>query len=100
MIKRGGCEKDMLFLCIHSQNPKRPDRPSKKERFANREKFMKGLIEKKVPLKSIFSVGNDETGKAWCVWEADTLERLKGIMDAMPYVHTEIIPVERWPQVM
>jgi hypothetical protein len=61
---------------------------------------MKGMLEKKVPLRSLYSVGNDEMGKMWCVWETDTIERLKGIMDAMQYIHTEIIPVERWPQVM
>lgn len=47
---------------------------------------MKDLMAKKVPVKSIHSVFNWEQGKAWCVWETDTMERLEGIVAEFLYI--------------
>jgi hypothetical protein len=100
MTKREEMKKNMLFLCIHSTNPNRPDFPSKEEWLPRREKNMKAMMEKGLPVKSIFSVSNDDRSRMWCVWEADNLESLKAIMDPIQTTHTEIIPVWRVPQVM
>jgi hypothetical protein len=72
---------------------------NEKEFLPRREKFMKDLMAKKVAVKSVQSVFNWEQGKAWCVWETDTIERLKGIMAEQP-IHTDIIPVKLAPQIM
>lgn len=88
----------MLVICVHTWNPKAPGM-TEKEFLPRREKFMKDLMAKKVPVKSMHSVFNWEQGKAWCVWETDTIERLKGIMAEQP-VHTDIIPVKLAPQIM
>jgi hypothetical protein len=53
---------------------------TEKEFLPNREKFMKDLMAKKVPVKSTQAAFNWEQGKAWCLWETDTIERLEGIM--------------------
>jgi len=90
----------MLVLCIHSTNPKRPGFPSKEEFIANREKNMKAMMEKKLPIKSLFSVSNEDRSRMWCVWETDNVERIRAMMDAIPNTHTEIIQVWRVPQVM
>jgi hypothetical protein len=60
---------------------------------------MKDLMQKKVPVKSVQSVFNWEEGKAWCIWETDTVKRLQEIMAEHPQ-HTEIIPVKLAPQIM
>jgi len=73
---------------------------TEEEFLPNREKFMKDLMAKKVPVKSMHSVTNWEQGKAWCVWETDTIERLEGIMAEFQYIHTDIISVEVLPQIM
>ncbi len=89
----------MLVICVHTWNPKAPGM-TEEEFLSNREKFMQDLMAKKVPVKSTLSVINVEQGKAWCVWETDTTERLKGIMAEFPYIHTDIIPVKLLPQIM
>jgi len=43
---------------------------------------------------------NFEQGKGWCLWEADTVARLEGIMAEFPNIHTEVIPVKLAPQIM
>jgi hypothetical protein len=96
--KRGG-GKIMLMICVHNWNPKAPGM-TQEEFFPAREKFMKDLAERKVPVKSMQAVFNWEQGKAWCVWETDTTERLEGIMAEFSYIHTDIIPVELAPQIM
>jgi hypothetical protein len=72
---------------------------TEKEFLPRREKFMKDLMQKKVPVKSVQSVFNWEEGKAWCIWETDTVKRLQEIMAEHPQ-HTEIIPVKLAPQIM
>jgi hypothetical protein len=89
----------MLVICIHSWNPKAPGM-TEEEFLPNREKFMKDLMAKKAPVRSMDSVTNWEQGKAWCVWETDTIERLEGIMAEFQYIHTDIISVELLPQIM
>ena len=42
---------------------------------------------------------NWEKGKAWCIWETDTLERLERIMAEFPHIHTDIMQVKQAPQV-
>ncbi len=88
----------MLVMCLHTWNPN-VQGMTEKEFLPRREKFMKDLMGQKVPVRSLHSVFNWEEGKAWCIWETDTIERLKKIMDAQP-AHTEIIPVKQAPQVM
>jgi hypothetical protein len=60
---------------------------------------MRDIMTKKVPVKSLQSVFNWEEGKAWCLWETDTIERLKVIMANQP-IHKDIIPVKQAPQIM
>jgi len=88
----------MLVMCVHAWNPKAPGM-TEKEFLPRREKFMKELMEKKVPVKSVQSVFNWEQGKAWCLWETDTIKRLQDIMAQQP-VHTDIIHVKQAPQIM
>jgi hypothetical protein len=73
---------------------------TEKEFLPVREKTMKDLMAKKVPVKSIHSVFNWEQGKAWCVWETDTIERLQGVMAQLQNIHTDVIPVRLAPQIM
>jgi len=89
----------MIVVCVHTWNPKAPGM-TEKDFLPRREEFMKGLMAKKVPVKSLHSVFNFEHGKAWCVWETDTMERLQGIMAEFTYIHTDIIPVKLAPQIM
>jgi len=89
----------MEAICVHTWNPKAPGM-TEKEFLPAREKFMKDLMEKKVPVKSTQAAFNWEQGKAWCLWETDTIERLEGIMAQFPNVHTDIIPVKLAPQVV
>jgi len=89
----------MLVIGVHTWNPKAPGMVEK-EFIPRREKWMKDLMAKKVPVRSIHSVFNWEQGKAWCVWETDTMERLEGIMIEFPYIHTDIISVKPVPQIM
>jgi hypothetical protein len=70
------------------------------EFLPRREEFMKGLMAKKVPVKSIRAAMNFEQGKGWCVWETDTVARMEGIMAEFPNIHTEVIPVKLAPQIM
>lgn len=88
----------MLVMCVHTWNPK-AEGLTEKEFLPRREKFMKDLMAKKVPVKSLQSVFNWEEGKAWCIWETDTIKRLQEIMAQQP-IHTEIIPVKQAPQIM
>ena len=88
----------MLVMCVHTWNPKAQGM-TEKEFLPRREKFMKDLMQKKVPVKSVQSVFNWEEGKAWCIWETDTIKRLQEIMAQQP-VHTEIISVKLAPQIM
>jgi len=88
----------MLVMCVHTWNPKAQGM-TEKEFLPRREKFMKDLMQKKVPVKSVQSVFNWEEGKAWCIWETDTVKRLQEIMAEHPQ-HTEIIPVKLAPQIM
>ena len=39
-------------------------------------------------------------GKAWCLWETDTIERLEGIMAQFQNVHTDVMPVKLAPQLI
>ena len=88
----------MQAICIHTWNPKAP--AMTEEAFLPaREKFLKNLIAKKLPVKSLQAAFNWEQGKAWCLWETDTLERLQSIMAEFPNIHTDIIPVKQAPQV-
>jgi len=96
--KRGG-EKNMLVICVHTWNPKTSEM-TQEEFLPAREKFMEDLVARKVPVKSIQAAVNWEQGKAWCVWETDTIERLEGVMAEFLYIHTDIIPVELAPQIM
>jgi len=89
----------VLVICVHSWNPKAPGM-TEKEFLPTREKFMKDLMAKKVPIRSVHAVVNWEQGKAWCVWETDTVGRLEGIMAQFTYLHTDIIPVKLLPQIM
>ena len=89
----------MKVMCIHSWNPKALGM-TEEEFLPAREKFMKDLMAKKVPVKSMHSAFDWEQGKAWCVWETDTIERLEDIMDEFQNVHTDIIPVKMVPQIM
>jgi hypothetical protein len=89
----------MLVICIHTWNPKAPGM-TEEEFLSNREKFMKDLLAKQVPVRSTHSVINLEQGKAWCIWETDTIARLEGIMAEFPYIHTDIMPVKPLPQIM
>jgi len=89
----------MLVICVHTWNPKAPGM-TEEEFLPRREEFMKDLMAKKVPVKSIQAVTNWEQGKSWCVWETDAIERLEGIMAEFPHIHTDIIPVKLLPQVM
>ena len=89
----------MLVVCVHTWNPKAPGM-TEKEFLPRREEFMKGLTAKKVPVKSMQSAMNFEMGKAWCLWETDTVARLEGIMAEFPTVHTEVFPVKLAPQIM
>jgi len=61
---------------------------------------MKNLIAKKVPVKSLNAAFNWEQGKAWCIWETDTIERLESIMAEFPHIHTDIMPVQQAPHIM
>ena len=54
----------MLVICVHTWNPKAPGM-TEKEFLPVREKFMKDLMAKKVPVKNIHSIFNWEQGKAW-----------------------------------
>jgi len=89
----------MLVICVHTWNPKAAGM-TEKEFLAMREKFMKGLMVKKLPVKSVQAALNFEQGKGWCLWETDTAARMEGIMAENPNVHTEVIPVKLAPQVM
>ena len=89
----------MLVICIHNWNPKAPGM-TEEEFLPRREEFMKDLMAKKVPVKSMQAAMNWEQGKGWCVWETDTVERLEAIMAGFPNVHTDIIPVKLAPQIM
>jgi hypothetical protein len=89
----------MLVICVHTWNPKAPGM-TEKEFFPRRQEFMKGLIAKKVPVKSVQAAMNFEQGKGWCLWETDTVARLEGIMADHLNVHTDIIPVKLAPQIM
>lgn len=88
----------MLAMCVHTWNPKNQGM-TEQEFLPRREKFMKELIAKKVPVRSVQSVFDWEQGKAWCLWETDTIGRLEAIMAEHP-VHTEITPVKQAPQIM
>ena len=89
----------MEAMCIHTWNPKAPGM-TEQEFLPAREKFMKDLAAKKVPVRSSQAAFNWEQGKAWCLWETDTIERLEGIMAQFQNVHTDVIPVKLAPQVM
>ena len=88
----------MLAMCIHTWNPKAQGM-TEKEFLPRREKFMKDLMAKKLAVRSVQSVFDWENGKAWCLWETDTIDTLKKIMGEQP-IHTEIIPVKQAPQIM
>ncbi len=47
----------MLVICVHAWNPKAPGM-TEKQFLPRREKFMKELMAKKVPVKSVQSVFN------------------------------------------
>ena len=89
----------MLVICVHTWDPKAQGM-TEKEFLPRRQEFMKGLMAKKVLVKSVHSFMNFEQGKGWCVWETDTVARMEGIMAAQPNIHTEIIPVKLAPQIM
>lgn len=89
----------MFVICVHTWNPKAPGM-TEEEFLSRREKFMKDLMAKKVPVISTQPVINWEHGKGWCVWETDTKARLEGIMAEFPNIHTDIIPVKPLPQIM
>jgi hypothetical protein len=73
---------------------------TEKEFLPKREEFMKRLMAKKLPVKSVQAAMNFEQGKGWCLWETDTVARMEGIMAEFPTVHTEVIPVKLAPQIM
>jgi hypothetical protein len=89
----------MLVMCVHTWNPKAPGM-TEKEFLPRREEFMKGLMAKKVPVKSVQAAMNFEQGKGWCLWETDTVARMEGIMADFAAVRTEVIPVKQVPQIM
>ena len=89
----------MQVICVHSWNPNAPGM-TEEEFLPAREKFMKDLMANKVPVSSMQSAFNWDQGKAWCVWETDTVERMEGIMADFQNVHTDIIPVTMVPQIM
>lgn len=89
----------MLVICVHTWNPKAPGM-TEKEFMPRREEFMKGMIAKKIPVKSVQAAMNFEQGKGWCLWETDTVARMEGLMAEFPTVHTEVIPVKLAPQIM
>ncbi len=60
----------MLVTCAHTWNPKAPEM-TEKESLAARQKFMKDLMAKKVPVKNRHSIFNWEQGKVWWVWETE-----------------------------
>ena len=88
----------MEAICVHTWNPRAPGM-TEKEFLPNREKFMKNLIANEVPVKSLHAAFNWEQGKAWCLWETDTIERLQSIMAEFSNVHTDIVPVKQAPEV-
>jgi len=90
--------KNMQAICVHTWNPKAPGM-TEKDFLPARENFMRKLIAEKVPVKSLHAAFNWEEGKAWCLWETDTLERLKSIMAEFPNIHTDVMPVKQAPQV-
>jgi hypothetical protein len=94
---RGGV-RSMQAICVHTWNPNAPGM-NEQEFLPAREKFMRNLIDKKVPVVSLQAAFNWEQGKAWCIWETDSLERLKSIMVEFPHIHTDIIPVKQAPKV-
>ncbi len=89
----------MLVICVHAWNPKAPGM-TEGEFLPRREKWMKELMAKKVPVKSKQALINWEQGKGWCLWETDTVARMEGIMAEFPNVHTDVIPVKLAPQIM
>jgi len=89
----------MLVMCVHTWNPKAPGM-TEKELLPRREEFMKGLMAKKVPVKSKVATMNFEQGKGWCLWETDTVARMEGIMAEFQSMHTDVIPVKLAPQIM
>ncbi len=89
----------MLVICVHTFNPKAPGM-TEEEFLPRREEWMKGLMAKNVPVKSMQAAMNWEQGKGWCVWETDTIERLEGIMAEFQYIHTDIISAKILPQIM
>jgi len=72
---------------------------TEKEFLPAREKFMRNLMSKKMPVKSLHAAFNWEQGKAWCIWETDTLNRLERIMAEFANIHTDIFPVKKAPEV-
>ena len=90
--------RSMQAICIHTWNPRSPGM-TEKEFLPAREKFMRHLVESKLPVKSLHAAFNWEQGKAWCLWETDTIKRLESIMAEFSNVHTDIIPVKQAPQV-
>lgn len=88
----------MLVMCVHTWNPK-TEGLTEKDFLPRREKWQKELIAQKVPVRSLQSVFDWKQGRAWCLWETDTVERLEAIM-AQHAVHTEIVPVKQAPQIM
>lgn len=88
----------MHAICIHSWNPKAPGM-TEEAFLPAREKFMKNLIARKLPVKSLQATFNWQQGKAWCLWETDTLERLESLMAEFTNIHTDIIAVKQAPQV-
>jgi hypothetical protein len=72
---------------------------TEKEFLPAREKFMRHLIAEKVPVKSLHAAFNWEEGKAWCILETESLERLESIMAKFPHIHTDVIPVKQAPQI-
>lgn len=89
----------MLVICVHTWNPRAPGM-TEREFLPRREEFMKGLMAKKIPVKSIQAAMNFEQGKGWCLWETDTVERMEGIMAEFQNIHTDVIPVNLAPQIM
>lgn len=88
----------MQAMCIHTWNPRGPGM-TEKEFLPAREKFMQHLVESKLPVKSLHAAFNWEQGKAWCLWETDTIQRLESIMGEFSNIHTDIIPVKPAPRV-
>ncbi len=88
----------MLVMCVHTWNPK-TEGMTEKEFLPRREKMQKELMAKKLPMRSLQSVFDWQHGRAWCLWETDTVERLEAMMAERP-LHTEVIPVKLAPQIM